>query len=146
MATGSAASRTTDNKVLRMVRPVRSQAREEGGANVEIGTIARRVLTAGVFSGLAFLAATGVAGAQVASDNEFTESGLKYLAAGICMSVGAIGPAIGIGLLGGKAMEALGRNPEAAGVIQTNMILAIAFAEAIGIYALVVAILIGFVF
>ena len=52
----------------------------------------------------------------------------------------------GIGLLGGKAMEGLGRNPEAAGPIQTNMILAIAFAEAIGIYALVVAILIGFVF
>jgi F-type H+-transporting ATPase subunit c len=49
-------------------------------------------------------------------------------------------------LLGGKAMEALGRNPEAAGPIQTNMILAIAFTEAIGIYALVVAILIGFVF
>ena len=44
------------------------------------------------------------------------------------------------------AMEALGRNPEAAGAIQTNMILAIAFTEAIGIYALVVAILIGFVF
>ena len=51
-----------------------------------------------------------------------------------------------IGLIGGNAVQALGRNPEAAGVVQTNMILAIAFAEAIGIYALVVAILIGFVF
>ena len=48
-------------------------------------------------------------------------------------------------MLGAKAMEAIGRNPEAAGQIQTNMILAIAFAEAIAIYALVVAILIKFV-
>ena len=79
-------------------------------------------------------------------DNEFTADAMKFLAAGIAMGLGALGPAIGIGFLGGKAMEALGRNPEAAGAIQTNMILAIAFAEAIGIYALVVAILIGFVF
>ncbi|MGE3855698.1 MAG: ATP synthase F0 subunit C [Dehalococcoidia bacterium] len=71
---------------------------------------------------------------------------MKYLAAAIAMGVGSIGPAIGIALIGGRAMEALGRNPEAAGAIQTNMILSVAFAEAIGIYALVVAILIGFVF
>ena len=51
----------------------------------------------------------------------------------------------GIGILGGKAMEAIGRNPEAAGEIRTNMILAIAFAEAIAIYALVVALIIKFV-
>ena len=50
------------------------------------------------------------------------------------------------GNLVGKAMEALGRNPEAQPVIQTNMILGIAFAEAIAIYALVVAVMIGFVF
>ncbi|MCK9494954.1 MAG: ATP synthase F0 subunit C [Dehalococcoidia bacterium] len=62
------------------------------------------------------------------------------------MGIGSIGPALGIGWIGGKAMESLGRNPEAAGAIQTNMILTVAFAEAIGIYALVVAILIGFVF
>lgn len=112
------------------------------------GIIARRGLTIMMILGALLLATTGVAGAQEAgaSDNEFSEAGMKYLAAAIAMGVGAIGPAIGIGLLGGKAMEALGRNPEAAGAIQTNMILAIAFAEAIGIYALVVAILIGFVF
>ena len=52
---------------------------------------------------------------------------------------------LGIGILAAKAMEALGRNPEAAGQIQQNMILAIAFAEAIAIYALVVAIIIKFV-
>ena len=69
----------------------------------------------------------------------------KYLGAAISIGVGAIGPGIGIGLLGAKAMEALGRNPEAAGVIQQNMILAIAFAEAIAIYALVVAVIIKFV-
>src|SRR5690606_8159376 len=95
-----------------------------------------------------FFAMSGVAGAQelVAADNEFTANGMKYLAAALVMGIGSIAPAIGIGMLGGKAMEALGRNPEAAGAIQTNMILAIAFAEAIGIYALVVSILIGFVF
>ena len=67
-------------------------------------------------------------------------------AAAVAMGLGSLGPGLGIGLLGGRAMEALGRNPEAAGAIQTNMILSVAFAEAIGIYALVVAILIGFVF
>ncbi len=111
------------------------------------GTIASRALVALGGAGILFLAATGVAGAQeLAADNEFTAESSKFLAAAISMAVGAIGPGIGIGLLGGKAMEALGRNPEAAGAIQTNMILAIAFAEAIGIYALVVSILIGFVF
>jgi len=66
---------------------------------------------------------------------------MKMLAAGLCMGLGAIGPGIGIGILGYGAMQALGRNPEARGPIMTNMILAIAFAEAIGIYALIVAIL-----
>lgn len=111
------------------------------------GAIARRALMAAAIGAGVFLAATGVAGAQeAAGDNEFTADGMKYLAAALSIAVGAIGPGIGIGMLGGKAMEALGRNPEAAGAIQTNMILAIAFAEAIGIYALVVSILIGFVF
>ena len=73
------------------------------------------------------------------------EGDILNIGAGIAIGVGAIGPAIGIGMLGAKAMEAIGRNPEAAGQIQTNMILAIAFAEAIAIYALVVAIIIKFV-
>jgi len=68
---------------------------------------------------------------------------IKMLAIGLCMGLGAIGPGIGIGILGYGAMQALGRNPEARGPIMTNMILAIAFAEAIGIYALIVAILIA---
>ncbi len=68
---------------------------------------------------------------------------MRMLAAGLTMGLGAIGPGIGIGILGYGAMQALGRNPEARGAIMTNMILAIAFAEAIAIYALIVAILIA---
>ena len=69
----------------------------------------------------------------------------KPIAAALAIGLGAIGAGLGIGLLAGKAMEALGRNPEAGGLIQQNMILAIAFTEAIAIYSLVVAILILFV-
>ena len=71
--------------------------------------------------------------------------GIKLLAAGLAMGLGAIGPGIGIGILAFGAMQALGRNPEARGPIMTNMILAIAFAEAVAIYALVVAIVLIFV-
>lgn len=71
--------------------------------------------------------------------------GLKLLAAGLAAGLGMLGPGIGIGILGAGALSAIGRNPEAAGAIQTNMILAIAFAEALGIYALVVAIILALV-
>ena len=110
--------------------------------------ITRSTLVAAGITGVLFLLSAATANAQTApaADNEFSADGMKYLAAAIAMGLGSLGPGIGIGLLGGRAMEALGRNPEAAGPIQTNMILAVAFAEAIGIYALVVAILIGFVF
>ena len=70
---------------------------------------------------------------------------LTSLAAALAIGLGTLGPALSIGILAGKAMEAIGRNPEAAGKIQTAMILAIAFAEAIAIYALVVALIIKFV-
>jgi len=73
-----------------------------------------------------------------------TAEAVKLLAAGLAIGLGAIGPGIGIGLLGMGAMNALGRNPEARGPIMTNMILAIAFAEAVAIYALIVAILLLF--
>ena len=69
----------------------------------------------------------------------------KFLAAGLAIAVGVIGPGIGIGILGAGAMNAIGRNPEAAGSITTNMILAIAFAEALGIYALIVSVILLFV-
>ncbi|HEX9412733.1 MAG TPA: ATP synthase F0 subunit C [Ktedonobacterales bacterium] len=67
------------------------------------------------------------------------------IAAAIAIGLGAIGPGIGIGLLAGPALGAMGRNPEAAGIIRANMILAIALTEAIAIYALVVALIIYFV-
>ena len=70
---------------------------------------------------------------------------IKPIAAAIAIGVGALGPALGIGILAGKAMEAIGRNPEASQKIQTSMILAIAFAEAIAIYALLIALIIMFV-
>lgn len=61
------------------------------------------------------------------------------LAKAIAIGVGALGPGIGIGLIGAKAMEAIGRNPEAAGKVFVPMLLSLAFAEAIAIYALVVS-------
>jgi F-type H+-transporting ATPase subunit c len=74
-----------------------------------------------------------------------TAETMRLLAAGIAMGFGAIGPGIGVGLVGMGALQALGRNPEARGPIMTNMILAIAMAEAVAIYALVVSIVLIFV-
>ena len=70
---------------------------------------------------------------------------VKLAAIGFIMAIGTIAPAISIGLIGSKGADAIGRNPEAAPKIQTAMILAIAFAEAIAIYALVVALILKFV-
>lgn len=70
---------------------------------------------------------------------------VKMLAAGLCMGLGALGPGIGIGILGYGAMQGLARNPEARGPIMTNMLIAIAMAEAIGIYALIVAIILAMI-
>jgi F-type H+-transporting ATPase subunit c len=61
------------------------------------------------------------------------------LAKALAIGLGAIGPAIGIGMIGSKAMEAIGRNPEASGKVFVPMLIASAFAEAIAIYALVIA-------
>lgn len=68
----------------------------------------------------------------------------KSIAVALAIGIGALGPAIGIGIIGSKAVEALGRNPEAENSIRTSMILAIAFAEAVAIYALVVALILKF--
>lgn len=64
---------------------------------------------------------------------------LASFAKAAVMAVGAIAPAIAIGMIGSKAMESIGRNPEAAGKILVPMLLSCAFAEAIAIYALVIA-------
>ena len=69
---------------------------------------------------------------------------IKAMAAAFAIAIGAFAPAMAIGKLAGKAMEAIGRTPEAASKVQTAMILAIAFTEAIAIYALVVALVIKF--
>jgi F-type H+-transporting ATPase subunit c len=70
---------------------------------------------------------------------------MRLLASALAIGIGAIGPALGLGMIGSKAMEALGRNPEASDRIFVPLILSLAFTEAIGIYALVVALIIKFV-
>jgi F-type H+-transporting ATPase subunit c len=64
---------------------------------------------------------------------EFSVSG------GLIIALGGLGPAIGVGLIGAKAMEAIGRNPEATGRVLPAMLIGMAFAEAIAIYALILA-------
>ena len=70
---------------------------------------------------------------------------IKVLAVAGTIAIGAICPAIAIGWIGSAALKAIGRNPEAASKVQTMAILAIAFAEAIAIYALVIALILKFV-
>lgn len=67
------------------------------------------------------------------------------LIVGATIAFGGLAPAVAIGLIVSKALEAIGRNPEAASKVQTVMILGVAFAEAIAIYALVVALILKFV-
>lgn len=69
----------------------------------------------------------------------------KLFAIAAVMGIGTIAPAIAIGLIGSRGADAIGRNPEAAPKVQTAMILAIAFAEAIAIYALVISLILKFV-
>jgi ATP synthase F0 subunit c len=69
----------------------------------------------------------------------------KLIGAGLAM-IGTIGAGAGIGVVVNGAVQGIARNPDASGVVQTNMILGIAFAEAVAIYCLVVALLILFVF
>mgnify|MGYP001572127539 FL=1 len=70
---------------------------------------------------------------------------VKFMAIAFIMGIGTIGPAIAIGWIGSRGVDSIGRNPEAAPKIQTAMILAIVFAEAIAIYALVVSLILKFV-
>lgn len=64
---------------------------------------------------------------------------LSPLAKSFAIGLSAIGAGLGIGMIGGKAMEAIGRNPEATGKILVPMLIASAFAEAVAIYGLVIA-------
>ena len=79
------------------------------------------------------------------ADAVATAEAIKSIAVALAIGIGAIGPGIGIGKIAGSAMQAIGRNPEAADKIQTSMILGMAFAEAIAIYALVIALILKFV-
>ena len=68
----------------------------------------------------------------------------KAIGAGLCMGLGAIGPAIGEGNAVGHALEGMARNPETAGNLRTNMILGCAITETTGIHALIISLLILF--
>ncbi len=70
---------------------------------------------------------------------------IRLIVTAAVIAIGTIAPAISIGFIGSRAVNAISRNPEAASKIQTAMILSIAFAEAIAIYALVIALIIKFV-
>ena len=76
--------------------------------------------------------------------NEAIMIAAKAIGAGLCMGIGAIGPAIGEGNAVGKALEGMARQPEAAGTLRTNMIVGCAITETTGIYALLISILILF--
>lgn len=65
--------------------------------------------------------------------------GMIALGAGLAIAIGTIGPGFGLGNGVGKAMEAIGRNPEAEPKVKNNMIVGLAFIEALSIYALVIA-------
>lgn len=73
------------------------------------------------------------------------EATAKIVMTGLTVALGGAMPALAVGLITAKAMEAIGRNPEAVSDIRTNMILGVAFAEAIAIYGLVMSLIIKFV-
>lgn len=70
--------------------------------------------------------------------------GMKALGMALAVGFGVLGPGIGVGLIVAKALEAIGRNPEASGKIQATMFIGIAFTEALAIFALVVGFIIKF--
>lgn len=73
-----------------------------------------------------------------------TPDTMKLLATALAIGLGVIGPGIGIGIIAGKAVEALGRNPEAESTVRNTMILGIVFAESLAIFALVIAFILRF--
>ena len=70
---------------------------------------------------------------------------MKWLAVGMIGGLGLLGPALALGLIGYAALTGIARNPEAKGPIFTNMILIAGLAEAIGIYALIIAIILAMI-
>ena len=88
------------------------------------------------------MAATETAGLVAESASMFSD---KNVFVAMTMILGSMVPAFSIGWIASRAMDAIGRNPEAANKIQTPLVLAVAFTEAIAIYSLVVALIIKFV-
>lgn len=75
---------------------------------------------------------------------EMSLEAVKNISMALVVGLGMIGPGIGIGILVSKALEAIGRNPEASGKIQTTMFIGIAFTEALAIFAIVVGFIVKF--
>ncbi len=69
------------------------------------------------------------------------EGSLAHLGSGLAIGLGAIGPGVGVGILAGKALEGMARQPEATGTLRTTMFIGIAFAEAIALYSFVISIM-----
>jgi F-type H+-transporting ATPase subunit c len=82
--------------------------------------------------------ATGISGADIAM-------AAKYIAAGLCMGIGAIGPAIGEGMAAAHALDGMARQPEMQGALMRTMVLGQAITESTGIYSLLIAIVLLFV-
>ena len=82
---------------------------------------------------------------QVVIDGKVVLRAAALLGAGLCMGIGAIGPGMGEGYVGGRACEAIARQPEMQGVLTRTMLLADAIAETTGIYSLIISILLLFV-
>jgi F-type H+-transporting ATPase subunit c len=82
--------------------------------------------------------ATGISGADIAL-------AAKYIAAGLCMGIGAIGPAIGEGIAAAHALDGMARQPEMQGALMRTMVLGQAITESTGIYSLLIAIVLLFV-
>lgn len=88
---------------------------------------------------------TAQAAQTVPIDGRIILRAAALLGAGLCMGIGAIGPGVGEGYVGGRACEAIARQPELQGVLTRTMLLADAIAETTGIYSLVIAVLLIFV-
>jgi F-type H+-transporting ATPase subunit c len=82
--------------------------------------------------------ASGISGADIAL-------AAKYIAAGLCMGIGAIGPAIGEGIAAAHALDGMARQPEMQGALMRTMVLGQAITESTGIYSLLIAIVLLFV-
>ena len=82
--------------------------------------------------------------AAAAAAAEWSAKGWAWFGAAFAIAVGTIGPGLALGNGVGKAMEAIGRNPEAEPKIKNNMIVGLAFTEALSIYALLIALVLAF--